>query len=90
MKKAALKVSLLFFAFTLVGCKSEIDKCTDAQVAAWKEAQKRLAIEIEENKSKPKTVADLMGLTKTELDKRSLAEVEADERFRCLRASVVK
>ena len=88
MSKGALKLSLIFFVFILGGCKSEIDKCTDSQVAAWKSEQKRLAIEIEENKSKPKTVADLMGLTKTELDKRSLAEVEADERFRCLRASV--
>ena len=78
---------ILCIALGLLGCKSEIDKCTYAAVVGWKAEQSRVAIEIEQNKNKEKTLYDMMGLSQIELDKRTTAEVEADSRLRCLRAS---
>jgi hypothetical protein len=80
-------IFVLCLALGLIGCKSEIDKCTDAAVAGWKAEQSRLAMEIEQNKNKEKTIADLYGINQVELDKRTITEVEADSRLRCLRAS---
>jgi protein involved in sex pheromone biosynthesis len=61
--------------FVLTGCKSEVDKCVESQVKGWSSLQER----------KEKMIKELN--LNENLDKRTVVEVEAEARLRCLKAS---
>ena len=78
----------------LVGCQSEVDKCVDSQLAAWKAKEKRKNEQITKYENEKKeiartnderefTLAEAIGLVPS-LDKRTEAEVSAEERIFCL------
>ena len=71
-----MKIFVILVSFLLLsGCKSEVDKCVDAQVKGWNSLQER----------KEKMIKELN--LNENLDKRNVAEVEAEARLRCLNAS---
>ena len=71
-----MKIFVILVSFLLLsGCKSEVDKCVDAQVKGWNSLQER----------KDKMIKELN--LNENLDKRNVAEVEAEARLRCLKAS---
>ncbi len=71
MKMVFIAASFLM----LVGCKSEVDKCVESQVKGWNSLQER----------KEKMIKELS--LNENLDKRTVVEVEAEARLRCLKAS---
>ena len=61
-----MKIFVILVSFLLLsGCKSEVDKCVDAQVKGWNSLQER----------KDKMIKELN--LNENLDKRNVAEVEA-------------
>ena len=78
----------------LSGCSSEVDKCVESQVKVWKIKEQRKLQQISEYETKHPAkpefrsaklrLAEDLGLIPT-LDRRSIEEVEADERIRCMR-----
>ena len=83
----------LMMASLIVGCQSEVDKCVTSQMKSWKavESKKENQIskyekdnnEIARTSDNTFTMAEAKGLVPT-LDKRTVAEVEAEARVRCL------
>ena len=81
MKKIFLLLTLVTF---LSGCESEVDKCVNTQVIAWKERNKKNEEIIEKKKEQGRTsLSDLWDLVNDELE----SEVVAKARITCLKAS---
>jgi len=81
MKKIFLLLTLITF---LSGCDSEVDKCVNTQVIAWKERNKKNEEIIEKKKEQGRTsLSDLWDLVNDELE----SEVVAKARITCLKAS---
>lgn len=87
--RALAAVSILLLA----GCASEVDKCVDAQVAAWQAERERLAQDVASGRREPATATNDLGRAleavqgKVVTDHRSEAEVAAQARLRCLQAA---
>lgn len=91
-----MKLTLLIFS-TLIsaGCTSEVDKCVNSQMDAWKAEESRKERQISKFEMDKKevartnaddkgfTLAEALGLVPT-LDKRTSVEVEAEKRLMCL------
>ena len=81
MKKILLLLTLITF---LSGCESEVDKCVNTQVIAWKERNKKNEEIIEKKKEQGRTsLSDLWDLVNDELE----SEVVAKARITCLKAN---
>ena len=81
MKKILLLLTLINF---LSGCESEVDKCVNTQVIAWKERNKKNEEIIEKKKEQGRTsLSDLWDLVNDELE----SEVVAKARITCLKAN---
>ena len=68
----------------LIGCTSEIDKCVDSQIQAWKErteANKKLLSE--KDKQGKSTLGELWDLVPEKME----SEVRADARVKCLKSA---
>lgn len=80
-------------SLTLASCKSEVDKCVEAQVSSWQSEKERIESDVAAGKRKYATTpaqaayGALYDNTLVVKDDRSQAEIEADARFRCLRVS---
>ncbi len=83
----------LLAACLLAGCASEVDKCVDAQVSAWKAEQARIEADIASGRKQPVTATNDLGRVleiaqgRVLPDTRSRDEVAAEARLRCMQAS---
>jgi hypothetical protein len=94
--KFMMKPILFLMVVFLLGCQSEVDKCVNSSVAAWKieEDRKKQQISLYEVKnnevartaidSQEFTLAEALGKVPS-LDKRTKVEVEAQMRLMCLK-----
>ena len=80
-----MKIFLILVSFLLLsGCKSEVDKCVDAQVFAWKEKSKiKKEVLSDALKDKRPTLAEIFELMPDKLE----SEVKAEARLLCLKAA---
>ncbi len=93
MKRSILPLSLAAAVAALSGFSTEVDKCVDAQVAAWEAEQQRLKDDIASGRRQQavgtnevaRTIERLEG--KVVVDTRSKAEVSADARLKCLQVT---
>lgn len=78
-------ILLLVMIVTLCGCESEVDKCVNTQVIAWKERNKKNEEIVKEMKKdgKTHTLGELWDFVSSELE----SEFVAKSRIICLRAS---
>lgn len=88
----------IFLILVLTACSSEVDKCVNSEVAAWRAREKRL--ERKENDEKfarkennnassvwDEIEARLYTQTFEKRDERSPEEIEAESRIHCMRIS---
>ena len=81
MKKIFLLLSIVI---VLSGCESEVDKCVNTQVIAWKERNKKNEEILAKKKEQGRTsLSDIWDLVTDELE----SEVVAKARITCLKAS---
>jgi hypothetical protein len=84
---------VLLLACLVGGCASEVDKCVEAQVSAWKQEQARIEADIASGKAQPVTASNDLGRVleiaqgKVLRDTRSREEVAAQARLRCMQAA---
>ena len=84
-----MKLSIMYFlmlSITLTGCKSEVDKCVDAQIDGWIAQKERSAKEMESQNPQQPISEFIKNLSNAE-DKRTKPEGEAEARCKCLRIS---
>ena len=75
---------LLAMIVALCGCESEVDKCVNTQVIAWKERNKKNEEILAKKKEQGRTsLSDIWDLVPDELE----SEVVAKARITCLKAS---
>ncbi len=84
---------LLLAVCLVAGCASEVDKCVDAQVSAWKAEQARIEADIASGRKQPVTATNDLGRVleiaqgRVMRDTRSRDEVAAEARLRCIEAA---
>lgn len=80
-----MKIFVILVSFFLLsGCKSEVDKCVDAQVLAWKEKSKiKKEVLSDALKDKKPTLAEIFELLPDKLE----SEVKAEAQLLCLKAA---
>jgi hypothetical protein len=82
LAKNALGIS---FTVVLIGCTTEVDKCVNSQVSAWKDAKERKEAYWEE---KEKALRKMKNSNDWEIvrenDARTKNEIEAEARLMCM------
>lgn len=90
--KTLLVLGLLLSVY---GCSSEVDKCVDSQVAAWKakkERETQMWKQLREQKQNNPTKSETIELWEVidEVDARKIEEIEAEARVMCLKLTKVR
>jgi hypothetical protein len=87
------RCALLLVASLGAGCASEVDKCVDAQVSAWRADQARIEADIASGRKQPVTATSDLGRVleiaqgRVLRDTRTRDEVAAEARLRCMQAA---